>query len=103
MVYPSHSFCTSCGQGASMAIAFDNAHSKGTTRCQMVVRVFRRACILYALGLMVSNNDKTPKTVRIMGVLQRFGVSFLVVGAILVLIPQRERDTMADVTEPRST
>jgi hypothetical protein len=39
-------------------------------------------------GIVVSNFVTAPQSVRIPGVLQRFGVSFLVVALILILVPK---------------
>ena len=49
-----------------------------------VSQIARRSFILFGLGLMVSNGSSPPwSEVRIMGVLQRFAVSYCVTALLL--------------------
>ena len=50
-------------------------------------KIIRRSIILFGLGLVVNNGSDLPKW-RIPGVLQRFGVSYLVACTIVTFVPQ---------------
>ncbi len=60
-------------------------------------RVLRRACILYALGCFLNNGYNVAVTghFRVLGVLQYFGISTLVVGATILGLRQRTAALLA--------
>ena len=67
--------------GVSMALSMSSFLGRGDDgrkpSCLAVLyKIFRRAAILFMLGLMVSNNNSTLGDLRIPGVLQRFAISF---------------------------
>ena len=74
--------------GCSMALSFSSLEKKGVGRREAVVKVLRRSALLFFLGLCVSNGGTTLANLRIMGVLQRFGLSYLIVGLVLLYAPK---------------
>eukprot|EP00117_Sycon_ciliatum_P004094 scpid46106/ scgid2492/ Heparan-alpha-glucosaminide N-acetyltransferase; Transmembrane protein 76 len=72
--------------GTSMVISFNSLRRKGLSKCSMAMKVIRRAVILFCIGLFL-NNGYDLKHWRIPGVLQRFGVSYLVVGLVDIFVP----------------
>lgn len=73
--------------GTSMAIAFNSLLRRKTPRKTMLYKVVRRACVLFALGLALSNLYDL-RNGRIPNVLQRFAISYLVVGLIMLYVPK---------------
>ena len=51
---------------------------KNFTKHQITQKIVARSIKLFALGLFVINNNLSFETIRIMGVLQRFGIGYLV-------------------------
>lgn len=58
------------------------------TRGALLYKILRRGCILLALGFFIGGGTDLS-TFRVPGVLQRFGISYLVVGLIIAFVPQR--------------
>lgn len=73
--------------GTSMAIAFNSLLKRRTPRGTMLYKVVRRACILFLLGLGLSNLHDL-RNGRIPNVLQRFSISYLVVGLVMLYVPK---------------
>jgi heparan-alpha-glucosaminide N-acetyltransferase len=74
--------------GTSMAMSFDSLERSRAPTLDVLWKVVRRALILFGLGLFFINGGHDYKTWRIPGVLQRFGVAYLVVGLILMFVPK---------------
>ena len=74
--------------GCSMPMSFASLAKQGVGRRAVTLKVIRRAAILYLLGVCVSNGGDLFSQLRLMGVLQRFGLSYLIVGLILVHMPK---------------
>ena len=77
--------------GASMALSFASLEKRGVGRREATLKVLRRAALLFFLGLCVSNDGGDNLTLghlRIMGVLQRFGLSYLIVGLVILYSPR---------------
>lgn len=55
------------------------------------MQVVRRTCILFALGLLVSNGEVQLSHLRIMGVLQRFAISYFFTSLIMMYVPNNKR------------
>jgi len=68
----------------------------------MLYKVIRRSVILFALGLFI-NNGYDLQQFRIMGVLQRFGISYLGVSLIILLIPKLGNEDYDNEGEDRGT
>ena len=87
--------------GVSMAIVLRAEARRRTPSVVVMLRAVKRGAILFALGLFdAAQNDETANEgrggtnfaiLRIPGVLQRFGVGFVVVAAIAYLLPPFER------------
>lgn len=74
--------------GTSMALSYKFLDRPGLIdRRSLVYKLFRRSVILVALGLFF-NNMHTFGKARFFGVLQRFGVTYFIVGLIIVFIPR---------------
>jgi len=81
--------------GVSLAISTQSQLRNSTPRKKIVLRVIKRSIILVFLGLIINseggNNDLS--TMRFPGVLQRFGVTYMVVGVMeSMLLPRQYPD-----------
>ena len=74
--------------GCSMPMSFASLAKQGVGRRAATLKVLRRAFILYFLGICVSNGGNLFSELRLMGVLQRFGISYLIVGLIIIHVPK---------------
>ena len=74
--------------GCSMPMSFQSLAKQGVGRRAATLKVLRRAFTLYFLGVCVSNGGSLFSELRLMGVLQRFGLSYLLVGLIIVHMPK---------------
>lgn len=76
--------------GVSMTLSFAKRVERGDNTHQLMLHVFRRAAIIFALGLflngfpfgMLFDHKFSFATIRIPGVLQRIAVCYLAAGAI---------------------
>ena len=73
-------------QGVSMAISFAAARRRGATAADLAQRVAWRSAKLYALGCFL-NGGTDLYNWRVIGVLQYFAVSYLVVGCVEAFLP----------------
>jgi len=64
-----------------MAISFDGRRKRGSNKWTIAKEVFIRACKLYFLGCFVNNGNNLGDW-RLLGVLQYFAISYLVVGLL---------------------
>lgn len=77
LVFPTFLFIV----GASIVLSFAKRLERGDSRTSIAVSIFRRAVILFALGLVVNGYPHFPlHTLRIYGVLQRIALCYLVAG-----------------------
>ena len=74
--------------GCSMPMSFASLAKQGVGRRAATLKVLRRSFILFLLGVCVSNGGELFSQLRIMGVLQRFATSYLIVGLIVVHMPK---------------
>ena len=75
--------------GTAMAFSFRSVHKQETQKLKIFLRIFRRSVVLFGLGLLISSGGmKDPvdftKT-RILGVLQRFSLTYLVTATVHLL------------------
>ena len=72
--------------GVSLVISIQSQLRKSTSRLKLFVNVLRRSVILFCLGLVINSNggNNDFRTMRIPGVLQRFGITYFIVGSIQV-------------------
>ncbi len=77
LVFPTFLFIV----GASIVLSFAKRLERGDSRTSIAISIFRRAVILFALGLVVNGYPHFPlHTLRIYGVLQRIALCYLVTG-----------------------
>jgi len=78
--------------GVSLAISTQSQLRNSVSRKKIILRVCKRSAILVFLGLIINsegqNNDL--RTMRFPGVLQRFGLTYLVVGSMESLLLPRQ-------------
>jgi len=72
--------------GVAVPISFAGLEKRGTSKYEIFYKIFRRSCILFALGLLV-NNCWDLDHCRIPGVLQRFGITYLFTSLLVAFIP----------------
>eukprot|EP01132_Coremiostelium_polycephalum_P005301 gene5301-6601_t len=72
--------------GVAMPLSFNALEKRGVPKHNMVLKLIKRSIILFALGLFINNGFHITHW-RILGVLQRFGVSYLVTGLIMLFVP----------------
>lgn len=79
--------------GTSMAISLNSFERRNAKFTEVAWKICRRSVILFALGMFINNGHYLYHW-RILGVLQRFGVSYLVVGFATYYIPSKKtKDT----------
>jgi predicted acyltransferase len=91
LVFPTFLFLV----GVTIVFSFESRLSRGASKCSLLLHTFRRACILFALGLVVNGFPYFPlATWRIYGVLQRIAICFLI-ASILYLLDRRPASKIA--------
>lgn len=75
----------------SLTISLNNKLRRAVPRRQLFMQVLRRAVVLILLGIVLNShkNKSTLVNLRVPGVLQRIGVTYLVVGIIESLFAKR--------------
>ncbi len=69
--------------GVALTFSLSKRMAEGVSRRELFARVFRRAVIIYALGLFLYGFPRFDlSTLRILGVLQRIAICFLAASAI---------------------
>ncbi|MHB2009513.1 MAG: acyltransferase family protein [Acidobacteriaceae bacterium] len=85
LVFPTFLFLV----GITIVFSFESRLSKGLSKSSLLFHTFRRALILFLLGLVVNGFPYFPLgTLRIYGVLQRIALCFLI-SSILYLLDRR--------------
>ena len=78
--------------GVAMTLSFARRVEEGADKSQLLLHVFRRALIIFGLGLflngfpfgLVSTHDFSWATIRIPGVLQRIAICYLIASIIFM-------------------
>ena len=86
--------------GVSLAISTQSQLRNSVPRKKILLRVVKRSIILMLLGLVINSKGANPndlRTIRIPGVLQRFGLTYLIVGTTEAMLLPRQ---FPDVTSP---
>ncbi|XP_073244370.1 heparan-alpha-glucosaminide N-acetyltransferase-like isoform X1 [Porites lutea] len=79
--------------GLSITLSFRSLRRRKTSKLKIAYKILKRSIILFGLGLFTSNYGNL-KFYRIPGVLQRFGVCYLFVAMMqLLLTPMNNKDT----------
>ena len=72
--------------GTAMAFSFRSINQQETRKLKIFLKIVRRSIVLFALGLFVSSAGRKDPVdfteIRIMGVLQRFSLTYLVVATL---------------------
>jgi len=69
--------------GVSMTLSFASRIARGISRRSLIGHVLRRSALIFALGLFLNGfPDFDLSTIRIMGVLQRIALCYLVAGLL---------------------
>lgn len=84
--------------GASIPFALSSAKSEGLTG-ELALRLFKRGALLFAIGLLLTMSFVgLPDDLRIMGVLQRIGIVFVLAALLFIkLSPRRIAATAAGI------
>jgi predicted acyltransferase len=77
--------------GVSMTLSFASRIARGLTRRVLAIHVVRRSALIFAIGLFLNGFPGFDLgTIRIMGVLQRIALCYLVAGLFYLATFQRE-------------
>lgn len=77
--------------GVSLTLSFAARIGRGLTRRALVVHVLRRSALIFAIGLFLNGfPDFDLSSIRIMGVLQRIALCYLVAGLLYLATFRRE-------------
>ena len=72
--------------GVSMTLSFASRIARGITRRALAIHVVRRAALIFAIGLFLNGFPSFDfSSIRIMGVLQRIAVCYLVAGLLYLM------------------
>ena len=75
--------------GVSMTLSLGGRLERGASRAALMLQAFRRAAIIYALGLLVYLLPYFDlSTMRVLGVLQRIGICYFIASAIYLWTPK---------------
>ncbi|XP_057335542.1 heparan-alpha-glucosaminide N-acetyltransferase [Microplitis mediator] len=77
--------------GVCVPISLTSLLSRQVPRHKIIGNIIKRSCLLFFIGVCLNSlgTDADLSTLRIFGVLQRFGVAYLVVGSIYTLMSRR--------------
>jgi predicted acyltransferase len=75
--------------GVSMTLSLGGRLERGATKSALMLQAFRRAAIIYALGLLTYLFPFFDfSTMRVLGVLQRIGICYFIASAIYLWTPK---------------
>ena len=92
--------------GVSLAISTQSQLRNSVPRKKILLRVVKRSLILMFLGLVINSEGgkNDLKTMRLPGVLQRFGLTYLIVGMTeALLLPRQFPDVISPVLDLTSS
>jgi predicted acyltransferase len=83
--------------GVSLVFSFESRLSKGDSRTTLLRHAFRRAVIIFAIGLGLNYIEALASStgLRIPGVLQRIGICYLVASILFLYVRPRTRALVA--------
>ena len=77
--------------GVSLALGMQAQLLKGVPKCKILIKILKRAAVLFLLGLFVNSSGKNDfQTLRIPGVLQRFSFTYCVAALLELGLMKRE-------------
>ncbi len=78
--------------GVSLTLSFASRIARGVTRRSLAIHVVWRSALIFAIGLFLNGfPDFDLSSIRIMGVLQRIALCYLVAGLLYLFTYQSER------------
>lgn len=84
--------------GVSMVMSFDSRQARGASKRELLLHSLKRSTIIFGLGLFLYAYPRFDfHTLRIMGVLQRIAVVYLVSSAIILFVGRFARFIIAAV------
>ena len=92
--------------GVSLAISTQSQLRNSVPRKKILLRVVKRSLILMFLGLVINSEGgrNDLRTMRLPGVLQRFGLTYLIVGMTeALLLPRQFPDVISPVLDLTSS
>ncbi|CAG5075115.1 Similar to HGSNAT: Heparan-alpha-glucosaminide N-acetyltransferase (Homo sapiens) [Cotesia congregata] len=77
--------------GVCIPLSLSSSLSRDVHRVKLVLSILQRSFLLFLIGVSLNTlgTDADLATIRIFGVLQRFGVAYLVVGLVYTLMSRR--------------
>jgi len=86
LIFPAFLFMV----GVSMTLSFASRISRGVSRHALAMHVVRRSALIFAIGLFLNGFPSFDfDSIRIMGVLQRIAVCYLIGGILYLLLTGR--------------
>ncbi|MBZ5643158.1 MAG: DUF5009 domain-containing protein [Acidobacteriia bacterium] len=83
LIFPAFLFMV----GVSMTLSFASRVSRGVSRGALAIHVLRRSALIFGIGLFLNGFPSFDfSSIRIMGVLQRIAVCYLVAGLLYLLL-----------------
>jgi predicted acyltransferase len=77
--------------GVSLTLSFASRIARGLTRRALVIHVLRRSALIFAIGLFLNGfPDFDLSSIRIMGVLQRIALCYLIAGLLYLATYQSD-------------
>jgi predicted acyltransferase len=77
--------------GVSMTLSFASRIARGVTRSALAIHVVRRSALIFAIGLFLNGFPEFDfSSIRIMGVLQRIALCYLVAGLLYLATFERK-------------
>jgi predicted acyltransferase len=87
LIFPAFLFIV----GVSMTLSFASRASRGITRGALAIHIVRRSAVIFAIGLFLNGFPSFHfASIRIMGVLQRIAVCYLVAGLLYLFLSRRK-------------
>jgi predicted acyltransferase len=87
LIFPAFLFIV----GVSMTLSFASRASRGMSRGALAIHIVRRSALIFAIGLFLNGFPHFHlDSIRIMGVLQRIAVCYLVAGLLYLLLSRRK-------------
>lgn len=77
--------------GVCIPLSLSSSLSRDVHRVKLILSILKRSFLLFFIGVSLNTlgTDADLATIRIFGVLQRFGVAYLVVGLVYTLMSRR--------------
>ncbi|KAL6439951.1 hypothetical protein ACFW04_002959 [Cataglyphis niger] len=79
--------------GVCIPVALSAQLRRGLSKLQISYSILKRSFLLFLIGVALNTlgTNAQLENIRIFGILQRFGISYLIVGLLYLLIPQQSK------------